>query len=42
MTQMTPQTQDELIDALIDGSISDADHVRIEAELIVDGSLGTQ
>lgn len=36
MKPMTPQEQDQLIDALIDGSITDADHLRIEAELIVD------
>lgn len=36
---MTPKEQTELIDALLDGDISEADFLRIEAELSVDADV---
>lgn len=35
-SQMTPTERDQLLDALIDGSITDEQRLRIEAELIID------
>lgn len=38
-SKMTATEQERLLDALIDGSISDADVLRIEAEMIVDANV---